>query len=136
MTSEVLSWAQKLVKTQTLVKVDPPKNFTTSFANGNVFVAILAHVSEVALKINTTSETELDILSRINAAFDEFLEIGVPRLLDAEDLRISPYPDKQSVATYCIEIRRLDVFYCVCCYLFSTAIFCYKKFYFCSLLFC
>ncbi len=38
--------------------------------------------------------------------FDQFLELGVPRLLDAEDLRVKPYPDKLSMATFCIELRR------------------------------
>lgn len=76
MTTEVLSWAQRCVKTQRIVSVDAPKNFTKDFVDGKVFCALFAHVDEEkAAKICALS----DGLARLNAVFDAFLEVGVPR---------------------------------------------------------
>jgi hypothetical protein len=76
MTSEVLSWVQKLVRTQSSVRAEPPKNFTKDFADGKTLCAIFAHIDPVkAGKIAASS----DRLALFNQVFDAFLEVGVPR---------------------------------------------------------
>ena len=109
-TQEVFKWVKNRAKEQSLFPDLVPKNFTTSFADGRLFLALLSiPAPELAKRIasNKNFEKESDILDALNETFEAFKKhFGVPILLDAEDLRIKPYPDKLSVATYCIEMRR------------------------------
>ena len=93
-TAEVFKWVCNLHKEQKLFPDLPsPKNFTTSFADGRLFLAMLSiPAPDVASRIahQKSFDTEQEILEALNQTFAAFLDLGVPVLLDAEDLRIQP----------------------------------------------
>lgn len=82
-TAAVLNWAQKQCDRNTLFPGLQPTNFTSSWADGKVFAALLSLVAPH----KTTAlafDTEEDVVRSLDAVFDAFLELGVPRLIDAE----------------------------------------------------
>merc|ERR1711991_1034734 len=108
-TAEVFKWVKNRLREQSLFPDLEVKNFTSSFADGKVFLAMLsipAPAAAAAIRDGCDWGSESAILNCIDQTFAAFLDLGLPRLLDADDLRVKPYPDKLSVATYMIEMRR------------------------------
>jgi hypothetical protein len=106
MTSEVLGWVQKLLRQQSVFPGLEAKNFMSSFADGRVFASLLSLVDtdKQPRKTRPGGGTRDELLAYLDETFDRFLQLGVPRLLDAGDM--IPAPEKLSIATYCIEMRR------------------------------
>mgnify|MGYP002223868090 CR=1 FL=1 len=111
MTSEVLRWTAKVVSQES---VDPPTSFRKSFADGLVWLAMLRtiapseadRIAAATAAATAAKQSEKNIaLLRLNLVFDAFSSLGVPKLLDAEDMLVIPN-EERSVATYCIELRR------------------------------
>ena len=100
----LLLWCRK--KTTGYRDIDPPgiQNFTTSFQNGLAFLALI-HKHQPQL-------VDYDSLSKDNAAQNleqafstAEQQLGIPRLLDVEDLMVDK-PDERSVMTYVSEYHR------------------------------
>ena len=93
-TVEVFKWVQNRAKEQKLFADLAPKNFTTSFADGRMFLALLSIVDpERASRIaeGCKFESETEILGALNATFEAFKDLGVPILLDAEGMMRSVF---------------------------------------------
>lgn len=96
----LLLWVQK--KTANYNGVDPPgvKNFHKSFKNGLAFCALIhKHRPEM---LDYDSLDHNDDEGNLNLAFDKAEEIGIPRLLEVDDMLVSK-PDERSVMTYVSE---------------------------------
>lgn len=97
----LLLWVQK--KTQNYKHVDPPKvrNFTTDWRNGLALCALIhRHMPQL---INYDSLEPKNAVENITMAFDiAEKELGIPRLLDVEDLT-TERPDERAVMTYVSE---------------------------------
>jgi Calponin homology (CH) domain len=74
-------------------------NFTTSFADGRAFVAILYHY--LGARVPRSKLESMDALARLKSVFQLAESLAdIAQLLDAEDMLILPKPDRLSVITY------------------------------------
>lgn len=96
----LLLWCQR--KTEPYNNVDV-KDFSPSFHDGLAFCALIhRHRPDLIDYEKLTSE---DKLGNLNLAFDVALRhLGVPRILDAEDIANMPRPDERSVMTYVAQL--------------------------------
>jgi Ca2+-binding EF-hand superfamily protein len=96
----LLLWVQK--KTKDYAGVDPPKvkNFHKHWVSGLAFCALIHrhHPNE----IDYDSLDKKNNVHNLNLAFDAAERLGIPRLLDVEDVNVDK-PDERSVMTYVSE---------------------------------
>jgi len=76
-------------------------NFTTSWSSGMAFCALLHSYDSSLLKYESLKSNQWE--QNLALAFESAEKLGIPRLLDVEDMLIS-IPDPLSVATYVSEI--------------------------------
>ena len=96
----LLLWVQK--KTAGYKGVDPPKvkNFHKDWRNGLAFCALIhRHHPD---KIDYDSLDKKDREGNLNLAFSVAESLGIPRLLDVEDVNVDK-PDERSIMTYVSE---------------------------------
>jgi uncharacterized protein YfkK (UPF0435 family) len=99
-TEALLQWVQPRTQSK-----KPVGNFTSDWVDGMAFLALFDSLVPGQIdfaKVQASSEED-----RLNMAFGLFLKhLGVPKLLDSEDLEGSPDVDmKQGVMTYVAAIR-------------------------------
>jgi len=96
----LLLWCRK--KTQGYRDVDPPTitNFTTNWKNGMAFCALI-HRHQPGL-IDYDSLDKANAAQNLELAFKTAESLGIPRLLDVEDL-LTEKPDERSVMTQVAE---------------------------------
>jgi len=82
------------------------KNFTTSFKDGLAFCAIVDSHKPGSLGVPYESLSADDAERNLQLAFDAAHKMGVPKLLDAEDIVDMPVPDKFSMITYLSEMYK------------------------------
>jgi len=80
-------------------------NFTTSFKDGLAFCAII-HKSRPG-SINFDSLDPNDAAGNLKLAFDTAERMGVPRLLSEEDILDLSIPERLSIITYVLELRKV-----------------------------
>ena len=91
----LLEWCKRMTQGYENVNVT---NFTSSWRNGLAFCAIM-HRYNPSL-IDFGSLTKDGILDNNRLAFEAGEALGVPALLDPEDMIALPVPDKIAVVTY------------------------------------
>lgn len=97
---QLLMWCQEVTKGYRGVKVT---NLTTSWRNGLAFCAII-HRHRPDL-IEFASLSPHDIKGNNKKAFDAAATLGIPRLLDPQDMVLLAVPDKLAVMTYLFQLR-------------------------------
>lgn len=80
-------------------------NFTTSFKDGLAFCAIIDR-SRPGL-IDFASLDPRDAEHNLKLAFDTAERLGVPRLLEEDDIVRLPVPERLSIITYVLELRKV-----------------------------
>jgi hypothetical protein len=92
----LLLWCQK--KTKGYKDIDPPgiKNFTTDWKNGLAFCALIHRHQPKELDYHALDKN--NARQNLEAAFAAGERLGIPRLLDVEDL-LTDRPDERSVMT-------------------------------------
>jgi len=101
----LLLWVQK--KTKNYNHVDPPgvKNFSTAWSSGMAFCALIHRHRPNMLDYDSLDPK--DAAGNLEKAFSVAEELGIPRLLDVEDLTESVRPDERSVMTQVSEYFRV-----------------------------
>jgi len=100
----LLLWCQKKTRDYKGVNGDI-KNFHKDWKNGNAFLALVDK--------HTTGEVDYDAMydsspeEKLDAAFTACEKLGIPRLLEVEDLTEVDRPDDKGVMTYVSEMFKL-----------------------------
>eukprot|EP00939_MAST-03C_sp_MAST-3C-sp1_P000537 g537.t1 len=104
----LLLWAQAHTKAE-LERVARPKvkNLHTSWRDGHSFNALISHFRPDLVDMEKVKAMASDE-ERLKHAFDVGSEdLGLPALLDADDMLEGPRPDEKAVTTYLVELFRL-----------------------------
>lgn len=96
---DLLNWC-KSITGQYKVRVT---NMTTSWRNGLAFCAILHHFKPELIDYKSLSPS--DIRGNCKKAFDAFASLGIPRIIDPDDMVRLVIPDKLSVITYLHQLK-------------------------------
>lgn len=101
----LLLWVKK--RTKNYNHVDPPgvSNFSSSWKDGMAFCA-LVHRYRPGM-IDYDSLNPKNAAENLETAFAAAEELGIPRLLDVEDITESPRPDERSIITQVSEYFRV-----------------------------
>lgn len=101
----LLLWVQK--RTKNYNHVDPPgvKNFSTNWSDGMAFCALIHRYRPSMIDYDNLDPK--DAAGNLEKAFTAAEELGIPRLLDVEDLTESVRPDERSVMTQVSEYFRV-----------------------------
>lgn len=91
----LLLWCQRCTEGYPGVKVE---NFHTSWADGLAFCALIHRFAPEAINFHSLSKE--NAFQNNELAFQTAERLGIPALLDAEDMLISPRPEQLSVITY------------------------------------
>jgi len=96
-TDALLHWCQRYGNKYPGVDI---KNFTTSWSSGLAFCAILHAFKPELIPFESLKATSAqERLKNFALAFDTAEDLGIPKLMDPEDMMIS-IPDRLSVITY------------------------------------
>ncbi|KAH3766656.1 MICAL 2 [Pelomyxa schiedti] len=101
-TSNLLSWAQSKTAGYKDVNIT---NFTTSFKDGLAFCALIH--ADYPDKIDFDSLSKDNAAYNLKLAFDVGEKIGIPKLLDVEDITDLPIPEKLSMMTYIMGMAKV-----------------------------
>jgi len=100
----LLIWCQKKTKHYKGIN-GKIHNFTKAWKNGNAFLALVdKHTTGV---VNYDEMYEQSAEEKLDAAFTACENLGVPRLLEVEDLTEVERPDDKAVMTYVSELFKL-----------------------------
>ena len=97
---DLLVWCQKLTAGYRGVKVT---NMTTSWRSGLAFCAILHHYHPELVDFSTLSPHNIKQNNKLS--FDAFEYLGIPKILDPNDMVRAATPDKLTVMTYLHQIK-------------------------------
>ncbi|XP_033105410.1 EH domain-binding protein 1-like protein 1 isoform X3 [Anneissia japonica] len=97
---ELLEWCRNATKDYKGVKIT---NLTTSWRNGMAFCAILHHFHPELIDFESLSPH--DIKGNCKKAFDSAASIGIPKLMEPQDMVLRSVPDKLAVTTYLFQMR-------------------------------
>ncbi|OQV13001.1 EH domain-binding protein 1 [Hypsibius exemplaris] len=92
---ELLEWCQEVTRGARGVKIT---NFHTSWRNGLAFCAVIHHFHHEL--IDFSSLDGKDIKGNCKLAFDAAASLGIPKLLDPQDMLSRTVPDHLAVMTY------------------------------------
>jgi len=104
----LLLWAKAHTKKE-LASVDhvPVKNLHVSWRDGYAFNALISHFRPDLVDMEKVQKMNNDE-ERLKHAFEVGMEdLGLPALLDADDILEGPKPDEKAVTTYLAELFRL-----------------------------
>lgn len=91
----LMAWAQRCTLGYPNVNVN---NFTSAWRDGLAFAAIVHSQDPSALDFN--SLTPEDPLKNLSLAFGAAERLGVPPLIDPEDVLVGSAPDRFCILTY------------------------------------
>lgn len=97
---DLLSWCQTITKDYSGVMVT---NMTTSWRNGLAFAAIIHHFRPDLIDFDSLQPS--DITGNCKKVFDAASKLGIPKLIDPNDMIVLNVPDKLSVMTYLYQLR-------------------------------
>ncbi|CAG0885806.1 unnamed protein product [Cyprideis torosa] len=98
---DLLAWCQEVTKDYKGVRVT---NMTTSWRNGLAFLAIIHHFHpELIGDMSRFKAT--DIKGNCRVAFEAAEKLGIPRVVQPEDMVILAVPDRLAVMTYLYQLR-------------------------------
>lgn len=97
---DLLTWSQKITAEYRGVKVT---NMTTSWRSGLAFCAILHHYNPELVDFPSLSPHNIKQNNKL--AFDAFEYLGIPKILDPNDMVRAATPDKLTVMTYLHQIK-------------------------------
>nr|XP_046919722.1 EH domain-binding protein 1-like isoform X2 [Dermatophagoides farinae] len=97
---DLLSWCQMITKDYGGVMVT---NMTTSWRNGLAFGAIIHHFRPDLIDFDSLQPS--DIVGNCKKVFDAASKLGIPKLIDPNDMIVLNVPDKLSVMTYLYQLR-------------------------------
>lgn len=100
--SLLVQWCQSVTANYQDVKVT---NITTSFKDGLAFCALI-HSKHPEL-IDFGSLKKENAAENLKIAFDAAETLGVPKLLEIEDITELEVPEKLSMATYLFELQKV-----------------------------
>jgi len=100
----LLIWCRKKTKPYKGVE-GKINNFTRDWSNGNAFLALVDRHTTDMVDYNDMYDKEPQ--EKLDAAFTACEKLGVPRLLEVEDLTDVASPDEHSVMTYVSELFKL-----------------------------
>ncbi|XP_065647613.1 EH domain-binding protein 1 isoform X4 [Hydra vulgaris] len=98
--SELLKWSQQVTANYKDVHVT---DMTTSWQNGLAFCAILHHYHPELVDFSSLSPQNISYNNKL--AFDGFEYLGIPKILDHNDMVRTNTPDKLTVMTYVHQIK-------------------------------
>ena len=98
----LLLWVQK--KTAGYKGVDV-KDFSESFKDGLAFDALIHHHRPDLISFDDKDPN--NAAANLDAAFDAAEKLGVPKLLDTNDIVSMPKPDEKSIMTYCAALYKV-----------------------------
>jgi hypothetical protein len=104
----LLLWAKAHTKAElTELNHDLVKNLHKSWKDGYAFCALVNHFRPDLMDMQEIRELPSD-RSRLEKAFEVCTnDLGLPALLDADDLLLGPKPDEKAVTTYLAELFKL-----------------------------
>ena len=97
---DLLEWAQNITAGHRGVKVT---NMTTSWRSGLAFCAVLHHFHPELVDFSSLSPHNIKENNKL--AFDAFDYLGIPKILDPNDMVRAATPDKLTVMTYLHQIK-------------------------------
>ena len=97
---DLLEWAKITLSGYSNVKVT---NFTTSWRNGIAFCGLIHHFYPDLIAYDTL--TQHDIKQNCKLAFEAGEKLGIPRVIEPENMVIKRIPDKLAVITYLHQLR-------------------------------
>ena len=80
-------------------------NFTTSFKDGLAFCAIIHRSRPHMIDFDSLDPSNAEY--NLKLAFDTAERLGVPRLLDEGDILNLSVPERLSIITYVLELRKV-----------------------------
>lgn len=98
--NDLLNWCQEVTRGYRGVRIT---NLTTSWRNGMAFCAIIHHFRPDL--IDFSSLRPVDVVDNCQKAFAVAERLGVPALINPDDMNTMSVPDKLSVMTYLYELR-------------------------------
>lgn len=99
-TSDLLDWCQLITGRYKDVKVT---NFTTSFRNGIAFCVIIHYFHPHLIDFESLKPSNVKENNRI--AFTAAASLGIPKVLDPNEMSFLKVPDSLSVMTYLHQLR-------------------------------
>ena len=97
---DLLEWAKAMLSGYSAVKVT---NFTTSWRNGLAFCALIHSFYPDLIPYDAL--TSHDIKHNCKLAFEAGEKLGIPRVIEPENMAIKRIPDKLAVITYLHQLR-------------------------------
>ena len=80
-------------------------NFTTSFKDGLAFCALVDRARPGLIDVAALDPRDAE--RNLRLAFDTAERLGVPRLLEEQDIVRLPVPERLSIITYVLELRKV-----------------------------
>ncbi|XP_055333375.1 EH domain-binding protein 1-like [Paramacrobiotus metropolitanus] len=97
---DLLAWCKDVTKGARGVRIT---NLTSSWRNGLAFCAIIHHFHPDL--INYSALSPHDIRGNCKLAFDVAASLGIPKLIDPQDMLQRQTPDRLAVMTYLYQMR-------------------------------
>ncbi|XP_055593611.1 EH domain-binding protein 1 isoform X2 [Uranotaenia lowii] len=97
---DLLEWCKDITKSYHGVKVT---NLTTSWRNGMAFCAIIHHFYPSLIDMSKLSPG--NVIENCRTAFDAAEKLGIPRVIEPQDMNMLAVPDKLAVMTYLYQLR-------------------------------
>ncbi|KAH3742992.1 Flagellar calcium-binding protein TB-44A [Pelomyxa schiedti] len=88
-------------------------NATTSFKDGLAFCALIHKKHPELVDFNSLKKE--NAAENLKLAFDAAETLGVPKLLDEQDILDMSVPEKLSMVTYLFELQKVEVIQSLCC---------------------
>lgn len=97
---ELLNWCRQVTNGYHGVKIT---NMTTSWRNGMAFCAIIHHHRPELIDFDSLKPS--DVIGNCSKAFEAAFSLGIPKIIEANDMLALTIPDRLSVMTYLYQLK-------------------------------